>query len=744
MTVSEIRKLMLERVIPESVLPQNIAAYLSDSDYIPPELDAFTFLNRLRSLGIGSADFLYLLKGCGAPDEAVNKIEQRPDMNLQSLIMTLDGSGLTPKDYTRMLYTARQLWEHTITMRIDIDEEQPEQEQQSEKPVKPEKSAESERVLTARQKRHSEETVYTPEDKPDKPEKPARIKTARQKKKEEPEFREYVGVKPIGKRNQPEEAPDSPAEEPQITRDNPPVHTSVQQKRRPEEIPYDPDNLSDLGDSDDISEPEYQRGHGRFAVAAIGAVILCALSAAADHMGFKPEENSSAAVRFAEDRSEIFTEIRAAYLAENIGGGNVQSAPDNARAFGDLLVTPDGGLGVFSSGSTVWAVEQEIITEYTVSGSGAEITAEIAPPEGARFLTVFQTENGIAAVFTGESSCGFYGIGSNGQSFLTEQSGALTDYYCSGDILRLGSVYTPAFTRSFTVDDVLEYLPYTGKDGSLTAADPSDIAVNGKAAGCSYAVWGEFSLRSGEAVSIKAALGDPIYSGAEQFAAALREETGTMIIASGEDGSLVCEEINQIVAAACGGGIIAAAEQTEEGITVFLRDKALKPISGFKTGAEITALRIKDNVIYVRNGDKTVMAADVSTPETPAPMELTAASGVIRGEFALCGGKTASGISLTLFRIKDGKAVQADSYAKALTPAELESFRFCGANTMVINGGEQCGAAYRYFDGVTMVDEFVELGKSRSVKTMFDDTDGFTAAAVVDGELTLICGERLY
>ena len=68
MTVSKIRELMQERVIPESVLPLNISAYLKDGDYLPPELDAFTFLNRLRSLGIGSADFLYLLKGCGAPE----------------------------------------------------------------------------------------------------------------------------------------------------------------------------------------------------------------------------------------------------------------------------------------------------------------------------------------------------------------------------------------------------------------------------------------------------------------------------------------------------------------------------------------------------------------------------------------------------------------------------------------------------------------------------------------------------
>ena len=43
----------MERVVPESLLPQNIPASLMDEDSAPPELDAFTFINRLRSLGIG-------------------------------------------------------------------------------------------------------------------------------------------------------------------------------------------------------------------------------------------------------------------------------------------------------------------------------------------------------------------------------------------------------------------------------------------------------------------------------------------------------------------------------------------------------------------------------------------------------------------------------------------------------------------------------------------------------------------
>lgn len=51
MTVSEIRSLMLEKVIPESLLPQNIAVCLMDENAAPPELDAFTFLNRRAPSG---------------------------------------------------------------------------------------------------------------------------------------------------------------------------------------------------------------------------------------------------------------------------------------------------------------------------------------------------------------------------------------------------------------------------------------------------------------------------------------------------------------------------------------------------------------------------------------------------------------------------------------------------------------------------------------------------------------------
>lgn len=719
MTVSKIRELMQERVIPESVLPQNIAAYLSDGDYLPPELDAFTFLNRLRSLGIGSADFLYLLKGCGAPGEAVEKIEQHPDMNLQSLIMTLDGSGLTSKDYTRMLYTARQLWEHTITMRLDMEEAQEKPEESPDRP---------EQISTARQiKPEPEREQPAPEQ-----QNTAKIKTARQKKKNEPEFRVYAGVKPIGQRGQQDEPDDAP----EVISDEPEKFTAIQLKPRPEK-----DDEQPVNESEDIEDVPANR-KGAVIAAAAGAAVLCALSAGMELLGFAAPESGGSGVHFAENCTEIFAEISTAYQAKKVGGGNVQPLAIGEQVFGELLISSDGGLGTFSSVDALWTADSDRVTVYSLSGDAATICAEVLPPEGAEFLTVYRTESGITAVFSGENGCGITGIDSTGQSFLTEQSGALTDYFFDGENIRLGSVYTPVYTRSFTADDTSEYLPWVSVNGAVSTLEPSEIAVTGTAQGCSYAVWGEYSAACGEPAHKTAALGDPVYSGAEQFAAVLRQEAGALLVSS--DGEqLLFEDIGTTCAAAVGNGIFATAEQSESGMAVYLRGKDMKPLSAFSTGSEIKSLRIGDGVIYVHDGEKTVMAADISSPDSPVPLELAAAQGVVCGEYALCCGRTASGITLTLLRLADGKAVQTDIYAKSLSPSELESFRFCGVNTMVINGAEQSGAAYRWFDGVSVVDEFAQLGKSRSVKTLYDDRSGFTAASVVDGKITLFSGEKI-
>lgn len=124
MTVGEMREIMRSRVVPEDLVPQNVIGLLMDDEEntAPPELDAFTFLTRLRALGIGSADFMYLMEGCEAPRAVVDKIRNNPAMNLQGLILTLENSELTADDYKRILYTARQIWERTLTLRLEKSE----------------------------------------------------------------------------------------------------------------------------------------------------------------------------------------------------------------------------------------------------------------------------------------------------------------------------------------------------------------------------------------------------------------------------------------------------------------------------------------------------------------------------------------------------------------------------------------------------------------------------------------------
>lgn len=731
MTVSEIRELMLEKVIPESLLPQNISVCLMDENAAPPELDAFTFLNRLRSLGIGSADFLYLLKGCGAPEEAVAKIEQHPDMNLQSLIVTLDGSGLTAKDYTRMLYTARQLWEHTITMRLekaDIEaaekakfQEVPETPKPQAEPAQPDFSATAELINPA------SITVAAVPDEPSKPSKPSKpqpeevqseteskpVKTARQKKRTIDDLAEELGIAA--------EIEDEPEEK----------YTARQRRKKKSEETAEEEPQQ----YEETIEDSPKARRGAIIAAAVGAAVLFALDPVMDILGFANSEISGSHLHFAADSSEIFSEIYTAYSNGSLGGSDIQPIPQNEQVFGELLINSGDELGVFSDDTAIWTADPDVIRLYNPGESSD--TAEILPPEGTEFVRVFQTESGITAVYSSGSECGLMGVDGSGAAWISSQSGALTDIFCDSDIIRLGSVYTPAFTRSFTIEEELEYLPWTASGGSRTAFAPAEVAVSGGADGCSYAVWCEYGAENGALNRKLSALGDPLFSGAEKFTAAMRN-----MLISLDNEKLHSHPLSGITACAYGDGLTADVERSGDSVTVYIRGNDLQPLSAFTTGSDVDALRISGGVLYACSGGKTVMAADISEPSSPAPLDLTAAFGRVSGDYALCGAAGQNGITLTLYKLDNGSAVQSDSFAKQLTAAELETFSFRGVNSFVINGTECSGAAYRYFDGVSMVDEFAELGRSRSLHTLYDDREGFTAAFFGE-KLTLLRGDEI-
>lgn len=737
MTVSEIRSLMLEKVIPESLLPQNISVCLMDENAALPELDAFTFLNRLRSLGIGSADFLYLLKGCGAPEEAVSRIEQHPDMNLQTLIVTLEGSGFTPKDYTRMLYTARQLWEHTITMRIDIDDHESADESEpdiqcsgQEEPFEPEASAAAEQdgsdihpepaeapdpVKTARQKKHHAENTA---EKTDREQESAPVLTARQRKRTIDDLAQELGKAA--------DIEDEPAEK----------YTARQRKRRKEEAAPETEPEQPA----EVREDSPKARRNAIIAAAVGAAVLFAIDPLMDILGFTAPGSSGGEFQFASDNAAVFSEIYTAYTNGRISSEKTQKLSENEQVFGDMLIKSDDGLGVFVSENTIWSAEPEGIGIYEI---GSEMRTDLViPPKDARFVKVVQTESGVAAVYSGKSECGLIGVDDSGELWNCGQSGTLTDIFCDEDIIRLGSVHTPGFTKSFTTDDVLEYLPWTSKDGQQTALSPAEIAVSGSADGCSYAVWGEYNAESGTQNKRLAALGSPIYSGAESFTAAMLRGAGSAAVTI-NDGKLVSAVLPEVTAYAVGNGIIADAEKSDGGVTVYLRGSDLKPLGAFTTGSKVDRLRISGNVVYVGSGGSTVMAVDITDPAAPNALDITSADGTVNDGLALCGAVSKNGLTLTLYKLENGKAVQADSFAKSLTASELGSFRFAGSNCFVINGTECSGAAYRYFDGVSVVDEFAELGRSRSLHTLYDDKTGYTAAAFTDGSLRFISGDRI-
>ena len=514
--------------------------------------------------------------------------------------------------------------------------------------------------------------------------------TARQKKRTIDDLAEELGIAA--------EIEDEPEEK----------YTARQRKRRKEETAPETEPEQPA----EVREDSPKARRNAIIAAAAGAAVLFAIDPLMDILGFTAPGSSGGEFQFASDNAAVFSEIYTAYTNGRISSEKTQKLSENEQIFGDMLINSGKELGVFSSGNTLWSAEPDGISVYALDSGG--LAAHVLPPEGAEFVKVVQTDSGVTAVYSGDAECGLIGVDDSGETWSCGQSGTLTDIFCGEDVIRLGSVYTPGFTKSFTVDDVLEYLPYGSKNGQHTAFSPAEIAVSGSADGCSYAVWGEYAAENGEQKKRLAALGSPIYSGAESFTAAMTRENGSAELTS-DGGSLVSAALPEITACAAGNGVIADAEISNGGVTVYLRDSALKPLAAFTTGGEIDHLRISGNVVYVGSGGYTVMAVDISDTSSPKALDLTSADGVVSGDYALCGAVSKTGITLTLYKLESGKAVQADSFAKALTASELESFRFSGTNCFVINGTDCSGAAYRYFDGVSVVDEFAELGRSRSL-----------------------------
>ncbi len=768
--------------MPESVIPQNIhLCLMGEDDAPPPELDAFTFLNRLRALGIGSADFLYLLKGCNAPEEAVQKIEENPAMNLQTLIVTLEGAGLKPRDYTRMLYTARQLWERTLTLRLDVDAELSDEEtsdppEQTDEPEVTEKVAAvseaekpneaAEKLVKAQSDDISEETSDGLDE--------VDVAPAELSEDDREETEKHVDIDDIIATDDKSDDKSEPTvhRRSELDEDAPRVDTGTSVMTQIDPSKYilvddDDEETDDPKPSEEKEEPKRSAyGRGGLIAAACGAAVLFGAAFTADYLGFEQIVEPEYIRHYAANNSEIFVEIYNAYNSGDYTADVLGCRSIGAEVFGNMLISLPEELGVFAVDSYVLSAEPDIISIYEKTEETLIRCGELLPPEGTQFFEILPREGGITCLFMGENSCGAVAYSGDGkQLFITEQVGVPTDIEIYDDRVNLATVYTPPFTESFTVDSTEHYLPYVEFGGEAELIPCERISLSGRGDGCSYAVWSSIKLSDGSlAVENTATLGRVVYSAAPEFCAVIDSAEGCYIVG---DYNAVEDEFTEAPLAeltGCDMGgmaertvpgeegaaitekqpIFATAEETAEGAVVYLRTFDYAPIAAITNiNAEVTALSIKDDILYICGADGVLMAADISKPSEPVLLQLTAAEGVIKDDLALCSSMTTTGARLALYKRTEDGVSEVNSYTRELTAYERERFKMSGGNTVSIFAEDRCGAAYEFFDGVSFVTEFALFGKAKQQTTMFDESESFGMAHLTEDEIYLVYGDEV-
>lgn len=756
-------RIMLRKVVPEDVLPQNIINLLIDDTAELPEPDAFTFLTRLRDLGIGSADFLYLLEGCGAPEAVVERIRYNPAMSLQGLILTLENSGMTGDDYTRMLYTARQIWERTLTMRL-------ERTQQISEGDYPEETGADESEEIAEEESFDEPTFTEVFDKINgelcespneimEPESDAdAIEDIMESESQQGEFTDipdsiiyevsetveetpnYDGVMETSYTEEEFETvyvtdlnedaelvSDSAESGADFVSEGYNGDTTAIIKLDPEQIREELAKLADGMESDDeeplpeeFTENAPSPYHKRaLLVGAVGAAAVIACGATAG-MFF----TTRGSVSYAADAREVFMDIHDSYYANIAGGENVCAFPDgNCDVFGDLLISSDG-LGVFTDDRCVYNIGYETITVNLLEG-GNSTAEELLPPENSRFVAAFDDEGTLIAVFSGKQS-GFMRIDDGKTQYIAQQDGILTDFRAGDGEITIATVYTPTFTRSFTAKDVDVYLPRYWSDVPDTPHTiPAENVILSSVAGYSYAVNITYKTADGAVVSSAAALGNPLYAGADGRCM-MNSEDGLVLNMGKSPSSVKCGKAD--LAAFCENGFATL----ENGI-IHIRDNNGKVTAKVENLAEVPQLlRFSGDFLIVSGKSDVILVLDCSDIKNPFTAVLKPVSGVVSGDSALVLESADSSVTLTRYSIENGKSKAGDSVSKKISLPEGSTVRIV-ANTAVFTE-DSCAAAFDYFDGVSVVSQLELFGNTTKSLVLYDDKTGFSFAFVRDGK----------
>lgn len=743
------RREMVRKVVPEDVLPQNIINLMIDDTAELPEPDAFTFLTRLRDLGIGSADFLYLLEGCDAPESVVERIRSNPAMSLQGLILTLENSGMTGEDYTRMLYTARQIWERTLTMRLERAEQISEGDY-------PEEAVEDEDYETSDEDNEqfdeptftevfdkingelceSSDEITEPESDTDKVENIV---------ESEPQWVEsdvpdnYVEINEVVETSYIEEEPvyvvdeiesevlvsDSEKSEgyngdttaiikldPEQIREE---LAKITESESPSDEPTEEEQLPEF--SEQPESPYHKRA---LFIGAVGAALVIVCGAVAG-MFFTPR----GAVSYAADAREVFMDIRDSYYAEIAGGESVCAFQEgNCDVFGDLLISSDG-LGVFTDEERVYNVGYETITVNLLEG-GNSAAEELLPPENSRFVAAFDDNGALIAVFSGKQS-GFMRVDDGKTQYIAYQDGVLTDYRADDGAITLATVYTPVFTRSFSVNDTYMYLPkfYLDTTDSQPSVSPKDVILSGTA-GYSYAVNVTYKTADGAVESSAAVLGNPLCVSAD----------GRCVV-NGED-SMIIEMGKSPSSVKCGKATLAAfcesGSATLEDGMVHIRDKNGKVTAKVENLAEETqSLRFSGNFLIVGGKSGVILILDCSDIKKPVTAALKPVSGVVSGDSAVVLESAGPSVTLTRYTLENGKSKAVASASNEISLPEGSTVRIV-ANTAVFTK-DSCAVAFDYFDGVSVVSRLELFGGTTNFFALYDDKIGFSFAFEHGGKI---------
>lgn len=485
-----------------------------------------------------------------------------------------------------------------------------------------------------------------------------------------------------------------------------------------------------------------------------GAIIGAAVGAAAligagffigEFLSGKDAKN----LHYAADNYEIFDKIRRAYDNSEPGGSAANGIGEDDHAiFGDLLIKSGDdtkNLGSFSIGTEIYSVTEETISASIVENGVITPLDDLIPPENSRFVAAFDDNGKLYALFSGHQS-GYMKIADGKAEYTVRQDGVLTDCCLSDGEMRLGTVYTPVFGHTFNINDEDVYLPKIGTDAPEPIPPQKVIISDTK--GYSYGVSAGYTTENGSVNNVCAVIGDPVSASADgRFALNKNngdnDNKGLLVKTNGE--KLTAKQTETLLHAAFGKNGCAINEKSDENSSenVKLLDSDFKK-TAVLTGVtdKISGMRFDEDFLTINGMTDVVFRVDCTDLNAPEPLKLRSADGVITGRSALICEVTNGTFVITRYDLKNGKAEKAGGYSKKLTAEQLKTAKPGDQNTAVIDGAKS-GVAYSYFDGVSVISEYVVFadGSQPEVVSVFDDKTGFTAAFKDGNAIKAVCAE---